>query len=85
MNADEAKRSEIPWLDVPTFNENRRKFPQEELLKYVGQYVAWSWDGSRILAGDADREKLDEKLRAAGYDLGRVVHGYVDDPNESWL
>jgi hypothetical protein len=73
-----------PWLD-PTFQENQRQFPAEELNRYRGQHIAWSWDGSRILAGDTERRTLDEKLRAAGIDPLHVIHDYVEDPNLSYL
>jgi hypothetical protein len=75
---------DIPWLGREFF-ENQAKFPPEELLKYACQHIAWSWDGSRILASAEDRETLDQKLRDAGIDLGRVVHAYVDDPDMSSL
>ena len=42
------ERPDDSWLDAQHF-ENRRNFPPEELDKYAGQYVAWSWEGSRIL------------------------------------
>ena len=73
-------RPEFPWLE-PIFFENQNRFPREELLQYAGQHIAWSWDGARVVASDPDRAALDEKLRAAGIDPGRVVHDYVDDPD----
>jgi hypothetical protein len=79
MNTNPA---DIPWLDA-TFFENQRKLPVDELRRYAGQHIAWSWDGTRILAGDPDRRALDEKLRAAGIDPGRVVHDYVEDADVS--
>jgi hypothetical protein len=75
------KYPDIPWLE-PIFFENQRKVTPETLLPYTGQHIAWSWDDSRILAGDPDPEGLEEKLRAAGIDRQRVVFAYVDDPNE---
>jgi hypothetical protein len=75
---------DIPWLGRDYF-ENREKFPPEELLKYSGQHIAWSWDGARILASADDYAALDQKLREAGIDPSRVVHAYVDDPNVSNL
>jgi hypothetical protein len=66
-----------PWVD-PNFRENQRRFPEDQLLQYAGQHVAWSWDGTQILAADSDRGVLSEKLRGAGIDLGRVVFGYID-------
>jgi hypothetical protein len=74
----------IPWPD-PDFQKNQSQFPTEELWKYIGQHVAWSWDGRRILAGDPDLTELRRKLVAAGHDPQRVVFDYVDDPDVSHL
>ena len=73
-----------PWTD-PHFVENQRKFPADELLRYLGQHIAWSWDGSQILATDADRGALDQKLRDAGIDPLQVIHDFVEDPNLSYF
>jgi hypothetical protein len=73
-----------PWID-PHFLENQRMFPADELLRYQGQHIAWSWDGSKILAADADRRTLDQKLRTAGIDPLQGIHDYVDDPNLNYL
>jgi hypothetical protein len=81
MNLETRKE---PWTD-PKFLENQRGFPAAELLRYAGQHIAWSWDGSRILAGDPDRATLDRKLREAGIDSVRVVHDFVEDPEQSYL
>jgi hypothetical protein len=63
----------------PEFLKNQRNFPEEERMKYAGQYVAYSWDGSRIVVGDPDEATLYKKIVALGYDLSRVVIDYVDD------
>lgn len=59
--------------DFNRFNENIHKFPPEELLKYRGQHVAWSLDGTRILASAGTEEELEQRLRAAGIDPRLVV------------
>ncbi len=71
------KYPHIPWID-PSFFENQRNFPPEELDKYAGQQIAWSWDGSRILASGADEADLYRNLQAAGIDPNRVVYDYVE-------
>ena len=81
MNTDTGA---TPWTDA-CFIENQRKFPADELLRYQGQHIAWSWDGSRILAADADHRALDQKLRDTGIDPLRVIYDYVEDGNVSYL
>lgn len=78
----ESKYPDAPWLE-PIFFENQRKVKPESLLPYAGQHIAWSWDGSRILAADATRKGLEQKLRETGIDRTRVVFSYIDDPNEA--
>ena len=75
MNAN-TKYPDIPWPD-PNFDENRRKFPLDELAKYDGLHIAWSWDGSRIVASGADMEEVERKVIASGIDPSRVVYSYV--------
>ncbi len=60
-------------------NENRNRYPPEKLEKYRGQYVAWSLDGTRILASDEDPLVLAAKMKAAGYAGGEFVHSFVDE------
>ena len=51
----------------------------EELLKHRGQWVAFSADGSRILASAADLENLEKQLAAAGHDPERVLFDRIED------
>jgi len=81
MNADIRP---APWIDA-RFLENQRRFPPKELLRYQGQYIAWSWDGSQILAADVDRRALDKKLRDGGVDPLQVIHDFVEDSNLSYV
>jgi hypothetical protein len=74
----------IPWIDA-RFLENQRRFPVEELLRFQGQHIAWSWDGSKILAAAADRRMLDKKLSDSGIDPLQVIHDFVEDPRLSYL
>jgi hypothetical protein len=67
----------IPWLDARAI-ENWRAFPPDELAKYAGLYVAYTLDGTRIVASAADEQALDQRLQAAGIDPSQVIHGYVD-------
>jgi hypothetical protein len=73
-------------LDMTSYLETRRKFlanrsafPVQELAKYIGQWVAWSPDGTRIAASAASPELLDAMLVAQGEDPSLcVVEGIPD-------
>jgi hypothetical protein len=75
-----ANKDEFDYL---VFEENQRRFPPEELDKHAGKHVAWSLDGTRILASAETIEEVVAKLEAAGIDPHRVLHGYVDEPGVS--
>jgi hypothetical protein len=75
---------EVPWPDQ-RFEENQSRFPVEELWKYAGQHVAWSMDGTRLLAGAVSLNDLIRQLHEAGIDPQRVVFDYVDPPDKGFL
>jgi hypothetical protein len=74
----------IPWID-PDFQKNRDGFPIEELWKHIGKHIAWSWDGTRIVAVGDTLEEVDRQVDKLGVDRSKVVHDYVDDPDVSYL
>jgi hypothetical protein len=52
------------------------RFPLDELAKYFGQWVAWSPDGTRVVASSTDPDALEDLVRAAGEDpMFCVVEG----------
>jgi hypothetical protein len=69
------------WLTVDFF-ENRQNFPLDELMKYSGKHIAWSWDGTQIVASADDADGLYETVKSLGLSPSRVVHSYVDPGNE---
>jgi hypothetical protein len=72
-------------MDFREFDKNRAAFPPEDLLPYRGQYIAWSPDGTRIIASDTDGIKLDETVRALGYDPSQVVFSSVPDEERLFI
>ena len=66
-------------MDWQEFDKNRAAFPLEEPLAYRGQYIAWSPDGTRIIASDKDGLKPDDTVRALGYDPAEVTLSSVPD------
>ena len=72
-------------IDINEFRRNQSRVPLAELEKYNGQYVAWSEDGSRILAADADPLRLHALLCAAGHDPATTLISCIVLPEEvSW-
>ena len=55
-------------MNLEQFVQNRNEFSADELDRYAGQHVAWSADGTRILASDPDPLKVLATVRALGYD-----------------
>jgi hypothetical protein len=72
-------------MDPQQHYRNRAEFPPEELAKYVGRYVAWSADGTRILAGDEDPLRLMATIDGMGIDRGETVIGYVPEEDGSLI
>lgn len=74
-----------PPLDMKLFIENEHKFPPEELAKYAGKHVAYSGDGTSILASGDTWEELERELAAAGLERSQVVFSYVFPPDMSYI
>ena len=55
-------------MNMQQYLKNRIAFPLDELAKHRGDWVAWSPDGSRIVASSRDPDALDDLVRAAGED-----------------
>jgi hypothetical protein len=51
-------------MDTQRFLTNRSWFPLEELARYAGQYIAWSPDGTEVLASDADPARVIDRMKA---------------------
>jgi hypothetical protein len=75
VNENNQARDEV---DLALYAENRCKIPPDDLLPYAGLFVAWSPDGTRILASAESLEALDQKLEEAGIHFSQVVHDYID-------
>ena len=54
------------------FEENRRKISKDELEKHTGKWVAFSADGSRIVASSRHLEELEKRVGEAGEDIEEV-------------
>ena len=68
--------------DVRFYDEGRSKFPPEDLLKYAGERVAWSLDGTRIVAHGPSTEAVEEELAAMGIHPSQVVWETISSLDE---
>ena len=69
---------------------SRAQFPQAELAKFYGKEVAWSLDGTRIVASGDDPRQVCAAVQHAGLKSDEVVLSYVPFPDEmlvggAWL
>jgi hypothetical protein len=72
-------------IDMHEFRFNQSQFPKAELEKYRGRYVAWSLDGTHIIAADPDALRVDALLCEAGYDPSEILVSRIALPEEvSW-
>jgi hypothetical protein len=65
-------------MDTQQIRENRSAFPAAELVKYRGQWVAFSGDGRRVVAGAPDLVELDALLVRMGEDPEQVALEFID-------
>ncbi len=85
------KRSETEKLQhyagrMKSFLKNRQTLSPQELEKYQNQWVAWSMDGTRIVAASKESdEAVYNMVVAAGLNLSECVFGFVPDPEVSHL
>ena len=74
-----------PPPDLSLYHQNRQVFPREELLQYAGRYVAFSPDGTHILASGMDMEEVGRTLVAAGIHPSQVVGSYIPALDEALI
>ena len=55
------------------YRNNRARFPQAELVKYQGSWIAFSADGHRIVASAPTISELADQVRTAQEDMQNVV------------
>ena len=61
---------------------NRARFSEQELALYYGKEVAWSLDGTRIVASGDDPRQVCAAVQQAGLRSDEVVLAYVPFPEE---
>lgn len=66
-----------PWIGKDFF-DNQAKLTAEDMKPYAGFFIAWSWDGTRVLASGQSELEVYDKLIEQGADINRVVYDYID-------
>jgi hypothetical protein len=75
-----------PKIDTVLYERNRSRIPPETLEPYAGEHVAFSADGTRVIAHGPDYESVEAELRSLGLDTSEVVWERVPGPGEeTWL
>jgi len=72
----------VPF-DVKTFLKNSNQFPVEELAKYEGKWIAWSPDGTRIVASTTDHEAILDLIQEAGENPSLCLVDYIPEANHA--
>lgn len=72
-------------IDLEQFHRNRDQVPDHQLVPFWGKQVAWSADGTRILASAETFDALVDRMERAGIDPAAVVFDFIHDPNTSYF
>jgi hypothetical protein len=72
-------------MNALEFLENRQAFPQADLLRYAGQWVAFSEDGRSILAAAETLDRLETALAQNRIEPQSVHFEYIPGPHEDDL
>ena len=68
------------------FIPNRQAFPQEELAKYEEKWVAFSPDGTRIVASSGESmQAVYDQIVAAGFDPSEYIFDFIPDADKTHL
>jgi hypothetical protein len=66
-------------MNFRTYRKNRSLFPFSELIKYRGQWVAFSEDGTKIIANNEDLAVLDALVVARGEDPEKIALERIEE------
>ncbi|HUG89982.1 MAG TPA: hypothetical protein VML55_04055 [Planctomycetaceae bacterium] len=65
-------------MDIRTFQANRARFPDDDLRAFDGCWVAFSGDGTHILASAETLDELERHLATAGVNAAEVGLERID-------
>ncbi|MBI2804224.1 MAG: hypothetical protein HYX68_04470 [Planctomycetes bacterium] len=64
------------------YRQNRARFSHADLAKYQGMWIAFSSDGSRIVASAETVDALEDQLAACGQNAQQVVLEWLAGPDD---
>jgi hypothetical protein len=67
------------------YRTNRARFPRAEVARYQSFWVAFSADGSRIVARAEVVERLEEQIASEGHDPQQLVLEWLAGPEDDGL
>jgi hypothetical protein len=73
MSENSRREGKPPWR---TYVTNRSQAAQEEATQYPNQWIAWSADGTRIVAHHPDPLEVAQMVLAAGLNSEDVILAY---------
>jgi hypothetical protein len=65
-------------MNTETYHQTRGDLSPAELQQYSGKWVAFSADGTRIIAAASNLAELDKLVGAAGEDAEQVGYERID-------
>jgi hypothetical protein len=71
-----------PRPDRDEYVRNRSQVRPEELVPYLGQWIAWSLDGRRILAHHVDLLEASRQVKTGGFDDEDVNWEHIPESGE---
>jgi hypothetical protein len=75
----------MPKLTAVQITENMNNLPFEELAKYENKWVAWTPDGTRIIAGADNLDELERAVTACGMKLCDTVLELIPPLDQAFL
>jgi hypothetical protein len=72
----------VEAIDTVAWRRQRNLFPPDQLQPFWGKCVAWSADGTRVVASGDSWDALYDELARLGIHPCSVVDEFIDDPNE---
>jgi len=74
-------------IDADAYRQGRDKHTADDLRQYAGQWVAWNFEGTEVVAHHEDGQEVVRRVRALGLDTDRVVMEHMPPAEhfDEWL